>query len=119
MKKYNEYKKGQKQLVKDERYQIAFRLMDKFKLDTAYSINAESIANDFQSTKDSTLFMPYLQNLYDGYADKDNDNYVKWRDYKTTLTTKISLLKYFATDSVFIEYAVSNLNLSINLNAIW
>jgi Family of unknown function (DUF5694) len=95
VKKYNEYKAGQKKSVKDERYQIAFKLMDRFKLDTAYSINAESIANDFQSTKDSTLFMPYLQNLYDGYSDKDNPNYVKWRDYKTTLTTKISLLKYF------------------------
>jgi hypothetical protein len=40
VKKYNEYKAGQKQLVKDERYQIAFKLMERFKLDTAYSINA-------------------------------------------------------------------------------
>ena len=95
VKKYNEYKAGQKQLVKDERYQIAFKLMDRFKLDTAYSINAESMANDFQSTKDSTLFMPYLQNLYNGYSDKDNPAYVKWRDYKTIFTTKISLLQYF------------------------
>jgi hypothetical protein len=95
VKKYNEYKEGQKQSVKDERYQIAFKLMDRFKLDTVYSINAESIANDFQSTKDSTLFLPYLKNLYDGYSDKDNLDYVKWRNYKTTLTTKISLLKYF------------------------
>jgi hypothetical protein len=65
----NEYKEGQKQSVKDERYQIAFKLMNRFKLDTVYSINAGSIANDFQSTKDSTLFLPYLQNLYDGYSD--------------------------------------------------
>lgn len=95
IKKYKEYKAGQKQVVRDERYQIAFKLMDRFKLDTVYSINAESIANDFQSTKDSTLFMPYLQNLYNGYSDKDNVDYVRWRNYKTTLTTKISLLKYF------------------------
>lgn len=95
IKKYKEYKAGQKQVVRDERYQIAFKLMDRFKLDTVYSINAESIVNDFQSTKDSTLFMPYLQNLYNGYSDKDNVDYVRWRNYKTTLTTKISLLKYF------------------------
>jgi Family of unknown function (DUF5694) len=95
VKKYNEYKAGKKHSVKDERYQIAFKLMDRFKLDTVYSINAESIANDFQTTKDSTLFMPYLQNLYEGYSDKDSPDYIKWRDYKTTLTTKISLLKYF------------------------
>lgn len=95
VKKYKEYQAGQKQSVKDERYQIAFKLMNRFKLDTVYSINAESIATDFLSTKDSTLFMPYLQNLYEGYSDKDNPDYVKWRDYKTSLTTKISLLKYF------------------------
>jgi hypothetical protein len=93
--KYRAYRAGQKKSVKDERYQVAFKLMDRFKLDTAYSINAESIANDFQSTKDSSLFMPYLQNLYDGYSDRDNSAYVKWRDYKTTLTTKLSLLQYF------------------------
>ena len=34
--------------------------MDRFKLDTTYSINAESIANNFP--KDLTLFIPYLQN---------------------------------------------------------
>jgi hypothetical protein len=95
VKKYNEYKVEKKHSVKDERYQIAFKLMDRFKLDTVYSINAESIANDFQTTKDSTLFMPYLQNLYEGYSDKDSPDYIKWRDYKTSLTTKISLLKYF------------------------
>lgn len=93
--KYRAYKAGQNKSVKDERYQIAFKLMDRFKLDTAYSINAESMANDLQSTKDSILFMPYLQNLYEGYSDKDNSAYVKWRDYKTALSTKIPLLPYF------------------------
>jgi len=109
-KKYKEYKLGKKQLVRDERYQIAFKLMDRFNIDTVYCINAESIVTDFQSTKDSTLFMPYLVNLYEGYSDKDNDDYLKWRDYKTTLATKITLLKYF-------KYLNSQINLRRDFGA--
>lgn len=95
VKKYSEYKTVHKDAVKDERYQIAFKLMDRFKLDTVYSINAISMANDFELSKDTAVLMPYLQNLYKGYSDKDNAAYIKWRDYKTALSTKISLLNYF------------------------
>lgn len=93
--KYNLYKSGKKPLGKDERMQIGFRLAERFKLDTLYSIDAGSIGDDLTSNKDSTILRPYFEEIYKDYQFRSNDNYKKYNDYDTKLSLKLPLLEYF------------------------
>ncbi len=95
MDKYRLYKTGKKELSKDEVQQIAFRLMDKFKLDTIYSIDARTIAEELPETKDSTVIKPYFDTIFSNYTFKSNNNYVKLFKYETELSLQLSLLEYF------------------------
>lgn len=52
MDKYSLYKRSEKELSKDEVKQIVFRLIDKFKLDTIYPVNARTIAEELPESKD-------------------------------------------------------------------
>lgn len=95
MNKYRDYKSGKKMLAKDEIQQIAFRLMQRFKLDTVYSVDAGSIADDLSNNKDSLIMKPYIDSVFKDYSFKSADNYKKWHDYTTSLQTSLSLLQYF------------------------
>jgi Family of unknown function (DUF5694) len=95
MDKYRLYKTGKKELTKDERQQIAFILMDKFKLDTVYSVDARTIAEELPESKDSTVITPYFDAIFDNYHFKANDNFTKWEEYETELSLKLTLLDYF------------------------
>ena len=95
MDKYRLYKTGKKELEKDEVQQIAFRLMDKFKLDTVYSVDARTIAEELPETKDSAAIKPYFDLIFENYNFKANDNYTKWNNYETELSLKLPLLDYF------------------------
>lgn len=95
MKKYREYKSGTRKLDRDERYQVAFRLMDRFKLDTLYAADAGSISNDLMYCKDSTTVRPYMNAIFKDYAFRSNENYNNYFDYLTSLSTEIPLLSYF------------------------
>ncbi|MBA3648464.1 MAG: hypothetical protein H0W62_07935 [Chitinophagales bacterium] len=97
--KYRDYKSGKAPLSRDEISQIAFRLMDRFHLDTIYSIDAGSIYDDMEILKDSAVFHPYLDSLFKDYDFQSNDavskRYINFYNYQTTLATEIPLLKYF------------------------
>ena len=95
MDKYREYKFGKKNLARDEIQQIAFRLMDKFQLDTVFSIDAGSVADDLSENKDSAIIKPYIDSIFKDYKFQANNNYNKWRDYLTSLQTDVSLLDFF------------------------
>ena len=95
MDKYRLYKQGKKELAKDEVQQIAFRLMDKFKLDTLYHVDARTIAEELPETKDSTIIKPYFDLIFNNYNFKANDNYTNWQKYDTELSLKLSLPDYF------------------------
>jgi Family of unknown function (DUF5694) len=95
MKKYRDYKSGKKPLEKDEVQQIGFRLMEKFNLDTAYCIDAGTIADDLSESKDSTTFKPYIDSIFNNYTFKNSENYKKWQTYYTELGLTISLKEYF------------------------
>ena len=95
MDKYRLYKTSKKELAKDEVQQIAFRLMDKFKLDTVYSVDARTIAEELPETKDSTIIKPYFDSIFDNYNFKANNNYTNWNNYETELSLKLPLLDYF------------------------
>ena len=95
MDKYHLYKAGKKELGRDEIQQIGFRLMDKFKLDTVYCVDATPLADDLTETKDSTTIKPYIDAIFEDYTFKSNSNYKKWFDYETNLATQTPLLEYF------------------------
>ncbi len=95
MDRYREYKAGKRVLGKDERYQIAFRLMDRFNLDTVFSVDAETVVDEILESKDSSLYKPLMDSIYKDYAFRSNQRYLDYLDYKTTLSTKLPLLEYF------------------------
>ncbi len=95
MKRFKRYKSGEKQLKKDEREQIGFRLAERFKLDTIFSVDSPSIADDLSESKDSMVIRPYLDEVFKDYKFKSNENYTKYSEYQTELELKLSLLDYF------------------------
>jgi hypothetical protein len=95
MDKYRLYKIQNKALGRDEIQQIAFRLMDKFNLDTVYCVDASNIADDLSESKDSTVFKPYIDAIFENYTFKSDSNYKRWISYETGLATKTNLLTYF------------------------
>ena len=95
MEKYTSYKSGKTKLGKDEIQQIVFRLMDKFKLDTVYNVDAKTIYEDLTESKDSTTFNPYFEKIFKDYTFKSNLDYKKWIEYETEMNLKTPLLDYF------------------------
>lgn len=95
MGKYKSYKSGKTSLGKDEIQQIAFRLMDRFKLDTVYSVDAKAVYEDLMESKDSTIINPYFERIFKDYTFKSNPNYKKWIEYETEMNLKTPLLEYF------------------------
>lgn len=95
MGKYHSYKSKKTKLGKDEIQQIVFRLMDKFQLDTVYSVDAKTIYEDLAESKDSTIINPYFEKIFKDYTFKSNPNYKKWIEYETEMNLKTPLLEYF------------------------
>jgi hypothetical protein len=90
-KKFRDYRDNKQTLGKDERMQIGFRLAERFKLDTLYSIDEGSLADDLMKGKDSTTIIE----IFKDYQFTANDNYNKFRDYDTKMALKLPLLEYF------------------------
>jgi len=95
MEKYRMYKTGEKELGRDEIQQIAFRLMDRFKLDTVYSVDASTIADDLSESKDSTIIKPYIDEIFKDYSFKATPYYKKWIEYETEQNLRVPLFDYF------------------------
>lgn len=75
--------------------QIAFKLMQKFKLGTVYSVDVRTIDEEFTETKDSTVIKPYFDSIFNNYKFRANDKFKNWQKYDTELSLKIPLLAYF------------------------
>ncbi len=90
---------GKKELRPNEIDQLAFRLMDRFGLDTLYGCDAPGLAYNMDNHPDSAVFKPYLKKIYEGYDWKSDDLldslYNAYYDYDTELTLKMPLLDYF------------------------
>lgn len=95
MGKYKSYKSGKTVLGKDEIQQIAFRLLERFKLDTVYSVDAKAVYQDLMESKDSTVINPYFERIFKDYTFKSNPEYKKWIEYETEMNLKTPLLDYF------------------------
>ena len=93
-KKLRQYKAGAYKEERDERFQLGFRIATELKLDTIYSIDAESMDNEL--TQIDSLYTKKLFKDYDFQSDDPLNKMVKnWFDYENKLVSKMNLLDNF------------------------
>lgn len=103
LQKYKSIKSGMEKAGKDEIEQIAFKLMNKFKLDTLYGADATSIFNELYNSKDSAALRPTLNKIFTGwgkdYNYKCTDPVCNLQDSVSTIEDemqlKLTLIDYF------------------------
>ena len=99
MHQYRDYKSGKVKLRAREIDQIGFRLMDQFNLDTLYGADARGLFSDLSESKDSAVFHPFLEEMYEDWDFNSDDEmdkrYTEWYEYGDRLAKEISLLDYF------------------------
>ena len=104
---YKKYKKGEQELYANERSQLGIRLVDKFKLDTIYGVDAYSLILELIEKRDSLTPKDYIYSIlerhYFGGDDEISNLYKIFYKYQTKLTTENTLLesfKYINTNKV-------------------
>lgn len=104
---YKRYKEGTGELYANERSQIGMRLVNRFKLDTIYGIDAWPLLlelNDKRYTlQPKTYTDVILERHYFGGNDSISQKYIKFYDYKTKMTVEKTLLEnylYINSDKV-------------------
>jgi hypothetical protein len=97
-KKLREYNNGEHREKRDERYQLGIRIASEIGLDTLYSIDAGSMADEIL-----TLDSAYSIQLWEDFDFKSDDPYEDyvntWLEGSDQLTSKLSLLDYFKLDN--------------------
>ncbi len=92
--KLKKYKQGEYRDKRDERFQLAFRIADELKLDTIYSIDAASFAEDLEQ-----LDSAHCNQLFEDFDFNSNDpfskRYDEWYSNDDGLPSKMNLLDYF------------------------
>jgi hypothetical protein len=92
--KLQKYKSGQFRDQRDERYHLAMRIADELKIDTLYSIDAQSFDNDLYR-----LDTAYFDQLFKDFDFKNDDPFnemtTKWIEYSNKIIPKMNLLEYF------------------------
>lgn len=82
MNEFREYCSGERELGRNEFYQIGFRMMDRAKLDTMYAVDAIPLVMDLYTSPDSLRYTPWLDSLYQGWdfggEDKVAERYSAW-----------------------------------------
>lgn len=96
---YNEYINGKKKLYANERSQIGMRLVNRFKLDTIYGVDAWPLLLELDDNRDTLMPKGYtdkiLERHYFGGQDEISERYKKYYNYKTKMTVEKSLLENF------------------------
>lgn len=92
--KFKKYKDGEYRDQRDERFQIGMRIANEIKLDTLYSIDANSMSDDIEK-----LDSIYTEKLYKDFDFQNNDPYrqmtLKWYEGESEIIPKTDLLDYF------------------------
>ncbi|WP_455169751.1 DUF5694 domain-containing protein [Aegicerativicinus sediminis] len=92
--KFRSYKSGEYQNNRDERFQLAMRIASELKLDTLYSIDAETMAGDLEKIDSS-----YAQALFKDFDFQSDDIYENYyrdqREAEDKAIPKMNLLDYF------------------------
>ncbi|MDM1326438.1 DUF5694 domain-containing protein [Myroides odoratimimus] len=96
MTNYKNYKKGKYKLTTDEIDQVAFRLSNKFDLDTIYAVDSRTIAQDLYEN-DNTIH--YIKSLKKKVSNEKISptlaKYHKWYELDDKYLLENSLLDYF------------------------
>lgn len=96
---YKRYKKGEEALYASERSQIGMRLVDRFKLDTIYGVDAYPLILELSDKRDSLAPKTYIDEIlerhYFGGEDEMSKKYTEYYNYETQMTVKKSLLENF------------------------
>jgi len=99
MHEYNEYRRGERKLGRNEFYQIGFRMMDRARLDTMYAVDAFPMVMDLYNSPDSLRYTPWLDSLYQGWdfggEDKISQRYSAWYTATEKAKKHNSLLEIF------------------------
>lgn len=99
LRNYEDWVKGKRELGRSEREQIGFRLMKQFNLDTIYGVDAMPLLFDLYDSKDSLVFRPILDSIYNDWDFSSNDStsqrYNALYRYDDKLALKMTLLDYF------------------------
>lgn len=92
--KFKKYKDGEYRDQRDERFQIGMRIANEIKLDTLYSIDANSMSDDIEK-----LDSIYTKKLFKDFDFQNNDPYrqmaLKWYEGESEIIPKTDLLDYF------------------------
>lgn len=92
--KLNKYKEGEYREERDERFQLGMRLANELELDTLYSIDAGTMAQDIaelDSVYSSELWMDF-----DFKSDDPYETYLNnWLEAKDKMAVNMNLLDYF------------------------
>lgn len=92
---YNLYKKGEVKLRKKEIDQIGFRLMDQFKLDTLYGIDASSLARELRKQSNPLNDRIYKEVPDSLFESTFEDQYWKWYEIQDKNSVEMPLLDCF------------------------
>lgn len=91
--KLRKYKAGEFREKRDERYQLGMRIAHEMKMDTIYSIDAESFDNELVKL-DSAYFQKLFADFDFQSTDKYQEIFTKWFDYENKQPAKTNLLKH-------------------------
>lgn len=98
MDQFREYEKGTRELGRDEREQIGFRLMKQFNLDTIYGVDDESFVNEVFNSGDSCV-MELIGAKFDEYDFQSDDpmslKYAELYALEDELKLNTTMLTYF------------------------
>jgi len=92
--KLNKYKNGEYREERDERFQLGMRIANDLGLDTLFTIDASTMAQDIE--KLDSLYSAKLWKDFDFKSDDPYEVYVnKWFEAKDKMAIKMNLLDYF------------------------
>ena len=99
IRRYERWKSGVRPLGASEIDQIAVRLMDRFKLDTLYGVDAYPLLLELRDNKDTTQGKTYIDTILDrhyfGGDDPVSKKYSEYYRYRDSIRIKNTLLYNF------------------------
>ncbi len=99
LRRYERWQKGEETLRAQEIDQLAFRLMDRFNLDTIYGCDAPGLTDEMEQSEDSTVMNKYLSEVFADYDWQSDDPmdalYTRWYEELTKYSLEFPLLEHF------------------------
>ncbi len=94
--KLREYKSGKLRNERDERIQLGFRIAEELKMDTLYSIDAESFTEDLARYTDTNFLAALFKDFDFKSEDKFDEVYAQMYKYDDVLAKRLSVKDYIS-----------------------